>query len=86
MSIPDGDGGVAQLASEGLWLSLDDFINAEEALGELGASQNTFVAFRGQGFPRDWPASYSSAGLKALIGKKGQIPAKRALGTPLRQP
>ena len=39
MSIPDGDGGLAQLGAEGLWLSSDDFLNAEEALGELGASK-----------------------------------------------
>ena len=49
--------------SRGLWLGPDDFIG-------LGSSLQL-------SFPKDWPAVYGSKELKALIGKKGRLPAKR---------
>ncbi|CAK9051810.1 Hypothetical protein (Fragment) [Durusdinium trenchii] len=70
MSIPDADGAAATVGrSEGYWLSRSDFIwsHPSDDLDVLGALS----------FPREWPKSYSSEGLKSLIGKRGKIPAKR---------
>jgi len=58
--------------SSGYWLSADDFIASEE----VSADESELARL---GFPRDWPAVYSSnSALKSLIGKRGRIPSKRA--------
>eukprot|EP00931_Biecheleriopsis_adriatica_P117772 TRINITY_DN93256_c0_g1_i1.p1 TRINITY_DN93256_c0_g1~~TRINITY_DN93256_c0_g1_i1.p1 ORF type:complete len:1039 (+),score=249.52 TRINITY_DN93256_c0_g1_i1:35-3151(+) len=80
MSLVDEAGRPAEVGqSKGRWLCLEDFISSDGA-----AIREDDL--RCLGFPRDWPAIYStSPALKALIGKRGSIAAKRVAvaGEPL---
>eukprot|EP00927_Polykrikos_kofoidii_P082415 TRINITY_DN8198_c0_g3_i1.p1 TRINITY_DN8198_c0_g3~~TRINITY_DN8198_c0_g3_i1.p1 ORF type:complete len:872 (-),score=167.63 TRINITY_DN8198_c0_g3_i1:87-2702(-) len=60
--------------SVGTWLTDDDFLCTEDiAVLEMGKL----------GFPRDWPAVYSSSKvLKSLIGKKGRCAGKKVSVVP----
>ncbi|CAK0853499.1 unnamed protein product [Prorocentrum cordatum] len=71
--------------SLGRWLCGGDFVTTEPEAPE----ETPEPAWRGPlGFPRDWPAVYtSSPRLKALISKRGRIPGRRVCvaGHPTRE-
>eukprot|EP00434_Breviolum_minutum_P028562 symbB.v1.2.025268.t1/scaffold2444.1/size78941/9 len=79
MSIPDENGQAAVIdKSEGFWLSSSDFIWSNQSTNQQ-SNEFDIDALAAIGFPRDWPNVYSkSVSLKSLIGKRGQIPARRA--------
>jgi len=68
------DGSPAKVGeTSGFWLRLSDFVSSEtkDCPTEVSVLEQL-------GFPRNWPAVYSSSpALKSLIGKKGLIPAKK---------
>eukprot|EP00930_Biecheleria_cincta_P058741 TRINITY_DN44536_c0_g1_i1.p1 TRINITY_DN44536_c0_g1~~TRINITY_DN44536_c0_g1_i1.p1 ORF type:complete len:1100 (-),score=272.11 TRINITY_DN44536_c0_g1_i1:41-3298(-) len=80
MSLSDEDGRPVQVGqSVGRWLSLEDFVCSD-------GSTLREDDLRCLGFPRNWPAVYSSSeALKALIGKRGRLPGSRVAvaGQPL---
>ncbi|CAJ1418492.1 unnamed protein product [Effrenium voratum] len=75
MALLDGQGQPA-VGSKGLWLDVADFV----AASEVSEAELQYLCF-----PKDWPGVYSSSGLRALIGKKGRLPARRVAvaGPPL---
>ena len=71
--------------TRGLWLDDSDFV-ASDASDASDAGTGDVPVER-LGFPTDWPAAYSSTGLKGLIGKRRKLPAKRVAlaGEPLEE-
>ncbi|CAK8993048.1 unnamed protein product [Durusdinium trenchii] len=80
LRLVDEDGQPAVIGlSRGLWLNLSDFVGEMKSLGKAEPTEGKQGSAEGSqlGFPRNWPAAYSSSSLKALIGKRGVLPGKR---------